>query len=156
MKRLAALLIVMSAVAVAQSSNGYVFVAPGGVTCCGHTESTIHLGGGGDIILAKGLGVNLEIGALAPRHDFYSAVGVFSPGGACYFRRGKDLKLEPFVNGGYSLMFRSGHQNLFYFGGGVNYWLARRVGLRFELRDHVSRSYETAHFWGFRLGLALR
>ncbi|MGD0015092.1 MAG: hypothetical protein ABSD56_11825, partial [Bryobacteraceae bacterium] len=100
MKRFVVLLIVISAVAAAQSSNGYVFVAPGGVTCCGHTESTIHLGAGVDAILVKGLGVNLEIGALGPRQNFgASALGVFSPGGAYYFRRGKDLKLQPFVNG---------------------------------------------------------
>jgi hypothetical protein len=156
MKRLAVLLIVISALAAAQSSNGYLFVAPGGVTCCGHTESTIHFGGGVDAILAKGLGLNLEIGALGPRQNFSSAVGLFSAGGAYYFRHGKDLKLEPFVNGGYSLMFRSGHANLCYFGGGANYWLARRVGLRFELRDHLYTPDSVAHYWGFRVGLALR
>jgi hypothetical protein len=155
MKRLAVLLIVISAVAAAQSSNGYVFVAPGAVTCCGGSAATLHLGGGGDIILAKGLGVNLEIGALAPPRDLRSALGVFSAGGAYYFRHEKDLKLEPFVDGGYSLMFRSGHVNLFYVGGGVNYWLARRVGLRFEFRDHIW-THERLHYWGLRVGLAFR
>jgi hypothetical protein len=42
-------------------------------------------------------------------------------------------------------MFRDGHRNLFYFGGGVNYWAAPSLGLRLEFRDHVSN--DPAHFW---------
>jgi len=52
-------------------------------------------------------------------------------------------------------MFRSGHLNLFNFGGGLNYWLSCRLGARIELRDHVySASSASAHCWGFRFGLA--
>ncbi len=66
------------------------------------------------------------------------------------------LKTEPFVNGGYSLFFREGHGNFAYLGGGVNYWMARRVGLRFELRDHIYARTGDLHYWGVRVGLAFR
>jgi hypothetical protein len=154
--KFAFLLVMAAACAVAQSSNGYVFVAPGGVTSYGHTAMTLHFGGGLDAIVYKGIGLNAELGALGPREDLGASVGVFSAGGAYYFRHARELKLEPFVNGGYSLMFRQGHENLFYCGGGVNYWLARRVGLRFELRDHVDTRYQAVHFWGVRFGISFR
>jgi len=68
---------------------------------------------------------------------------------------GRHLKADRFVTGGYTLMFRSGHLNLFNFGGGLNYWLSCRLGARIELRDHVySASSASAHCWGFRFGLA--
>ena len=156
MTKIAFLLILIVAAAAAQSSNGYVFAAPGGVTAYGHTGMTVHLGGGADAIIAKGLGFNVELGALCPRQEFSAAVGVFSPGATYYFRHAKELKVEPFVNGGYTLMFREGHENLFYAGVGANYWFARKFGLRLEVRDHVYRRYEVTNFWGFRLGLAIR
>ena len=131
-RKVTIVLAVMSAAAAAQSSNGYLFVAPGGVTSGGYTSMTIQAGAGADIHLVKGLGLNLELGAVGPRDDFSAVVGMFSPGATWYFRRGKELKLEPFVNGGYTLMFREGHANLFYFGGGANYWACapRRFAVR--------------------------
>jgi hypothetical protein len=155
--KVAALLVTMCAAAAAQNSSGYFFFAPGGVTASGHTSMTLHVGGGLDAILAKGVALNLELGALGPRERFSDgALGVFSPGGAYYFTRDKDRRLEPFVNGGYTLMFRNGHENLFYVGGGANWWFSKRVGLRMEFRDHVSTHYNTVQFWGFRLGAAFR
>ncbi len=155
--KLAVLISALAAAAAAQSSNGYVFFAPGGVTSGGYTSGTIHLGGGVDAILGKGLGLNLELGVVGPRERFSEAVGVFSPGATYYFRHAKELKLEPFVAGGSSLMFRGGHENLWYAGGGVNYWFSNRVGARVELRDHVSTvCCTTVQFWGVRFGLAFR
>ena len=118
---------------------------------------TLHAGGGGDGVLGKGIGVNVELGGIWPRECFGPCImGVFSPGGTYHFRRGAELKLDPFVAGGYSLMVRDGHENLFYFGGGANYWFSRKVGLRMEMRDHVSTQYTTIQFWSFRLGVAFR
>jgi hypothetical protein len=155
--KIAVLAALMATTAAAQSSNGYVFFAPGGLTEGHHTAMTLHAGGGVDAIIAKGIGLNLEFGGIWPRECFSDCVlGVFSPGGTVYFRRGKENRLDPFVNAGYTLMFRSGHENLFYFGGGTNYWMTRKVGLRMEFRDHVSTNYSTAHFWSIRMGLAFR
>ena len=60
------------------------------------------------------------------------------------------------MDAGYTLFFRNGRGNLFHFGGGVNYWAARHVGVRAELRDQVFSNDGTLHYWGFRLGVAFR
>jgi len=140
----------------AQPSNGYLFFAPGGVTCCGHTAMTLHFGAGGEKVLAKGIGVGAEIGALGPRQYFSdSVIGVFSPNGYYHFGRGRDIRIDPFVTGGYTLYFRSGHASLGNVGGGLNYWFHSRLGARFEFRDHIQSS-GPVHTWGFRFALAFR
>jgi len=153
------LLILLAGAAGAQSSNGYVFFAPGGVSCCGYTAMTLHLGVGGEAVLGKGVGIGAEIGALGTREDFVEAVsGTFSANGYYHFAHRKDVKVDPFVTGGYTLLFRSGHINLFNFGGGLNYWAGRRFGIRLEARDHVyAPEFGSAlHYWGVRFGLAFR
>ena len=141
----------------AQPSNGYVFFAPGGVTCCGHTAMTLQFGVGVEGVLAKGIGVGAEVGALGTRQYFGdSVVGVFSPNGYYHFVHGKDIRSDPFVTGGYTLIFRSGHANLFNFGGGLNYWFRGRLGFRSELRDQVLTDGSSLHYWGVRFGLAFR
>ncbi|HWC00040.1 MAG TPA: hypothetical protein VG672_25205 [Bryobacteraceae bacterium] len=141
----------------AQSSNGYVFFAPGGATCCGYTAMTLQMGAGGEAVIWNGIGAGAELGVAGQRSDFGGTVaGVFSPNGYYHFLRGKDLKLDPFVTGGYTLLFRSGSANLFNFGGGVNYWFHRRLGARLEFRDHVYTGDGTLHYWGIRVGLAFR
>lgn len=153
--KLAILLIATGASAQAQSTNGYIFFAPGGATSHGYTSMMLHTGGGVDAHLYKGIAANLEIGALGPQEEFSQAVGLFSAGPTYRFLHRRELKWEPFVAGGYSLMFRSGHANLYYFGGGTNAWVWKRVGFRLEFRDHVYPS-PAVHFWGFRFGLAFR
>ena len=149
------LLAAWSAAASAQSSNGYVFFAPGGLTCCSHTAMTLHLGVGGEAAIGKGVGVGAEIGALGPRRYFTdNVVGIFSPNGYYHFVHGKSGKADPFVTAGYTMLFRSGHANLFNFGGGVNYWFHSKVAARFEFRDHVYHSGPALHYWGFRFGVA--
>jgi hypothetical protein len=51
----------------AQPSHGYVFVAPGGVTCCGNTSMMMQFGAGGEAVLGKGVAIGAEIGALGSR-----------------------------------------------------------------------------------------
>jgi hypothetical protein len=155
--RIAVLLMMMSVAAAAQRTNGYVFFAPGGATCCGHTSMSLHFGAGVEARIWKGLGANAEIGALGPKEHFDDGVfGVFSPGATYHFRRGTEQRLEPFLAGGYSLIFRSGRDNLGYVGGGVNYWLSNTRGLRIEFRDHIHGGYSAVHLWGFRFGLVFR
>jgi hypothetical protein len=138
----------------AQSTSGYVFFAPGGVSSHGYTSMTMHVGGGVDAHVARAFGANVELGALALQNDLLGAMGVLSLGPTYHFTRRRDSRVEPFAAGGYSLMFRDGHRNLFYFGGGVNYWATRSLGLRLEFRDHVSN--DPAHFWSFRFDVAFR
>ena len=148
------LFILFTGMAAAQPSNGYVFIAPGGVSCCGHTSMTLQFGAGGEAVLGKGVGIGAEIGAVAqPRFFSGTVVGIFSPNGYYHFSHGKNVKLDPFVTGGYTLLFRNGHANLFNFGGGVNYWFRHALGVRLELRDQVHTG-ASVHYWGFRFGLA--
>ena len=141
----------------AQHPNGYVFLAPGGVSCCGHTAMTLQFGLGGEAVLGKGIGLGAEIGAVGKRQYFAdSVVGVFSPNAYYHFVHGKDIKIDPFVTGGYTLIFRSGHANLFNLGGGVNYWCRRRLGGRLEVRNQVHTDGSSVHYWGVRFGLAFR
>ncbi len=153
------LLIAIAAPALAQDAprgQGYVFFAPGAVSA-GATQGTYHVGAGGEGLIYKGLGAGGEIGYLAPWDTFRGGVGVVSANGSYHFRRAeRDARLVPFVTSGYTLMFHSGSANLFNFGGGVNYWFKERWGLRLEFRDHVWPNSPTAHYWGFRIGLAFR
>ena len=150
-----ALLCLFAGLLDAQPSNGYVFFAPGGVSCCGNTAMTLHTGVGGEAVLWKGIGIGAEIGAWGFRRDYIDSVsGIFSPNGYYHFIHGKDLRVDPFVTGGYSLLFRSGHANFANFGGGATWWFHRRLGARFEFRDHINTTGTIVHFWGVRFGLA--
>jgi hypothetical protein len=118
---------------------------------------TLQLGVGGEAVLGKGIGVGAEVGAVGTRQYFGdSVVGVFSPNGYYHFVHGKDIKTDPFVTAGYTLIFRSGHANLFNFGGGMNYWFHGRLGGRLEVRDQVHTEGSGVHYWGIRFGLAFR
>lgn len=135
-------------------AHGYVFVAPG-VVSPGST-GTLHIGGGGEGLVKGGFSVGAEIGALAPYQDFGAVFGIFSADAGYHFLKASQSgKVVPFVNGGYTLFFRSGVDNGINFGGGVNYWFKERVGLRFEVRDHVPVP-TNVHFVGFRVGLTFR
>ena len=139
----------------AQPSNGYVFFAPGGETCCGATYMTLQFGVGGEAVLKKGIGVGAELGALAFRDDFAGTVlGVLSPNGYYHFRHGRGVRVDPFVTAGYSLLFRTGHANYANYGGGVTYWFHPRLGARLEFRDQINTLGTIEHFWGVRFGLA--
>jgi hypothetical protein len=155
--RTCAVVYLLTGILNAQPSHGYVFVAPGGATCCGNTSMMMQFGAGGEAVLGKGVGIGAEIGALGSRQYFTDTVmGVFSPNGYYHFNHGKDIKIAPFVTGGYTLLFRWGHANLANFGGGLTYWFRRRLGARLEVRDQLNTTGTITHFWGVRFGLAFR
>jgi hypothetical protein len=152
----AALLIpCLSIAALAQRSLGYWFVAPGGRTSSGVTGFDIHMGGGGELALGKGVSAGIELGAVGLRRDYTNSVqGVVSANGYYHFQSSHSARWDPFVTGGYSLFFRRGASNLGNFGGGVNYWFANHVAVRLELRDHSAGGANMVHYWGARLGLS--
>lgn len=136
---------------------GYVFAAPGVVTDGDYGTATLHFGVGGEGLIKGGFGVGGEIGGLAPVESFSSGFGVLSAGANYHFlNASKSGKVVPFVNGGYTMFFREGVANGGHFGGGVNYWFKERVGLRFEVRDHIVAEASGTHFLGFRFGLTFR
>lgn len=148
MFRTIALLLLLSSALFAQGSNGYFFIAPGGAS----GSSTLHLGAGAEGRFARYFGAGAELGALGFTSAWGdSVVGVFSPG--LYIHPASDRQLDPYVTGGYTLMFRSGHENLGYIGAGLNWWFRRNLGLKLEFRDHL---HSSTSFWQFRFGIAFR
>ena len=70
-----------------------------------------------------------------PGHPFFTRLFSTNPS---YRFRHASAKLVPFVDAGLALAFRNtifASQNLFNFGGGIDHWVFRRVGLRLEFRD---------------------
>lgn len=133
---------------------GYGFGAVGGTS--GGSVATLHVGGGGEGLVYKGLGLGAEVGYLSPFEDLADGIGILSTNVSYHFVKPRsNQKLIPFVTGGFSLAFRNGASGGGNFGGGVQYWVRPRLGLRFEFRDHIFSS-DTAHLYGFRVGLSFR
>ncbi|MCU0248130.1 MAG: hypothetical protein MUC42_16300 [Bryobacter sp.] len=141
--------------ALAQSSHGYVFAAPGGITAHSYTTSGLQFGGGGTGIIKHGIGFNVELSSIGPTRALGESIGAFAVGGVYHFRRG-DVKVDPFAGAGYTLLFRSGTGQAWNIGGGLNYWFSRHVGLRTEFRDHIWARDSGVHYWGFRFGVSFR
>jgi hypothetical protein len=130
----------------------YTFAAAGGVSNGG---TTLHVGGGFDTIVWKGLGASIEGGYLGPFPDgFDHGIGVISTNAVYHFGAPQRRRFTPFVTGGYSLAFRSSVGHALNLGAGANYWLSEGVALRLELRDHVPLhgGIRDEHFWGARIG----
>lgn len=130
-----------------------VFVAPGGISSCCGFHGTLHFGGTVDAQLKGGLGATADLGYLTPYESLTSGIGIFSPGVVFKFNRGH--KTEPFVAGGYSLFFRSGAASGLFFGGGVDHWFGKTIGIRIEGRDQVLVE-ENDHFLEARFAVLFR
>jgi hypothetical protein len=154
---LAILVALTSSQLLAQDSRrswAHVFGGVGAITDGGDAEAVLHLGGGGEGLLAGGLGITGELGYLSTFQNFSGGIGVFSVGGLYAFNR--DRTTVPFVTGGYTLFFRSGTENGFFFGGGVNRWLGERWGIRIEGRDQVFATDTGVHTIEVRFAILLR
>ena len=162
----AVLLLALAAPVSAQpvTGLGFAVIGPGSVSDGGDT--TLHFSGGGEV-LHRGVGALAEVGFLGPTAGMSDGLGVLSLNGVYHIRvrRESGRVVSPFVTGGYSMFFRDGYANLWNLGGGIDWWLGRRVGVRFEVRDHVwSESYSspyysyshTSHFWNVRTGVVFR
>ena len=155
------------------TGQGYVFVAPGVGNIgpareFGRKSGSIHMGAGGEAFIYRGLGIGVEIGAVGPgsatvpqrSRSTYSfgfsdyVVGLGSANLSYHFLPSTtDRKLEPFLTAGYSLFFRAGISHGYNVGGGLNVWLDKTVGTRFEIRDQESWYRETL---SFRIGVTFR
>lgn len=138
----------------AQESGGWGqgFVAPGATVGNG-SVATLQIGLEGGFLFASGVGFNAGLGYLAPMEDLGEGIGAFSPGASFTFRRTEGT--QPFFTGGYTLFFRSGTAHGLYFGGGINHWFSRRLGIRLEGRDQVVVEHND-HFLEFRVGFLFR
>jgi len=139
--------------------HGYAFFAPGAATtfsCRSCTFGTLHVGGGGEAILYKGLGIGAELGYLVPMEEMSQGFGLVSLNGVYVFRRGGKARVEPFLTGGGTVVISGGAYGGINFGGGVHYWMRKRVGLRIEFRDHVPTESFNSHLFEGRIGISFR
>jgi hypothetical protein len=126
-----------------------------GVLGADHTTfgKLLNPGLGAELTLYKGFAASADIGYVGFYNNFNEGgFGLFSPN--LTYRFFNSSNFVPFVTGGYSRIFRDGSANLGNYGGGVTYWLRRRVGLRVEGRDY--RDTHGYHFGGVRLGVSFR
>jgi hypothetical protein len=149
----------LAGLAAAQSGRGYVFLGPGERSTSGNSQATYYVGGGGELLLAKGVGAGVEAqGVLPSRRVGSESFGIFSLN--AYYHpllERRPGKLDPFVTTGYSLAFRTDTANLWNVGGGMNYWFHDKMGLLVEFRDHPWKTGSvTTHYWGFRFGISFR
>jgi len=152
------LVVLLPFAAAAQSKErrgqGYFFVAPTTTTA---GVFGLHIGGGGEGLVYKGLGVGGEIGYLGAARELNRGIGVLSPNVSYNFTKAsKSGKFAPFLTGGYTLLFGSDALHAVNVGGGVNWWFKDHLGLRLEFRDHVVLQSGSAQFFGVRIGLAFR
>lgn len=135
-------------------AQGYVFFGPGATS--GSSTTWLNFGGGGEGFVKGGFAVGGEIGGFTPASNFDEGFGILSANAGYHFlKASRSGKVVPFASGGYSLFFRNAAASGVNFGGGVDYWFKERIGLRFEVRDHVIVQYDT-HYAGFRVGLTFR
>jgi hypothetical protein len=140
-----------------KTGYGYVFGAPGAAFTFGGGTSTASymFGAGAEGLLKGGLGLAVDGGYLFfPRGGLNYGIGMVSPGVLYQFRTNRNT--VPFVTGGYTLAFRSGVANLIHFGGGVNHWIGKSLGLRLEGRYFFDPVYPEGNVLQFRAGLLIR
>ena len=136
-------------------AQGYVFFGPGATS--GSSTTWVNFGGGGEGFVKGGLSVGGEISGYSPAKSFDEGFGILSANvGYHFLKASQSGKVVPFATGGYSWFCRSAAASGVNFGGGVDYWFKERVGLRFEVRDHVIVEYPDTHYAGFRVGLTFR
>ena len=153
MTKYAAILLFLSTCvnpAASGQSLGYAFGAVGRET--GYSNY-LHGGIGGDWIIWKGLGVGGEVGGLVNRRAGAPNLALLS-GNVSYHLPVSTI--DPFVTAGISTVTTGGSADLLTnWGGGANWWLRPRIGLRLEFRDHVW-SAGARHLTEFRFGIAFR
>jgi hypothetical protein len=151
--------------AAAQHSSAYIygFVAPVVVPQSAFTAwdgTFVHIGGGGEGHLVGKLGLAGEIGVLKPVTNPYGmTTGLASVAPTIHFLAvTSQQKFDPFIDGGFSLLFGRGVATGLNYGGGMNYWLRSRLGLRVEFRHHLwsPEAGETVNFLGLRFGVVFK
>jgi hypothetical protein len=148
-----------------QQSGSYIYLFGGPVvvprSAFTRWDGTfVHVGGGGEGRLTERVGLGGELGVLVPVTNQYAiTTGLASVTPAFHFiPRESNRRIDPFVEGGLSLLFGRGGAIAVHYGGGVNYWILRRAGLRLEFRHHIwsPEAGEAVHLVGFRVGITFR
>ncbi len=147
----------------ASSNYVYFFSGPTVVPRSAFTRwngDFIHVGGGVEGRISDRFALGGELGVLKPITNQQNAMTTYlgSVTPAFHFIPKDSLRrVDPFVNGGFSLLAGRGGAFAIHYGGGINYWLHRRIGLRAEFRDHLwsPESGEAIHLVDFRFGIVI-
>jgi hypothetical protein len=151
----------MSASAQVQDAkwNAYAFLAPAMRSIDGGKgRAYLHIGGGAEGFIYRGLSLCAEIGPGIPFSPGDHVYGLGSSNITYHFPAiTTDRKMDPFLTGGYSLLFGnlslSSNQSGYNAGGGANFWLLRRAATRLEFRHQSSVHYKTMEV---RVGMTFR
>lgn len=133
-------------------ANGYG--GAGIITDGDHSEGAFHLGVGAQGLLSESFGLEADVGYLASFEYAGGGIGVFCPG--VFYRLSRNPRTMPFLEGGYSLFFRSGTGSGVYFGGGVNHWFNNTLGFQLAARDQLMLEGNSFHVIEVRLGLLFK
>jgi len=135
------------------NGSGYVDF---GVGTCAHGVTTVSIGGGGDAFLWRGVTLGGDIGYYRFVERGSNGFGVGTAGiGYRFTDRNAPRRFDPFVNAGLlGGAFAEGIVPAVAFGGGVNYWFKRRLGLRAEVRANGFGGGEALIM--FRVGFTFR
>ena len=140
----------------------FFFVAPGGVAVNLDNIPSLEIGGGGNVFIYRGLGLEADAGALrfqsrdAQGQQVHRWTGMITIDALYAFQRSAEQKVCPFVIAGATAIPVFDVSGGYNFGGGVHYWISRNYGLRIEFRDHVRSGMRTYHDVQGRIALALR
>ena len=115
-------------------------------------------GAGVELLLERRFGVGADISGIVTSRQPSDSLGNFSVGP--YLHLGKrDSNFDPYLTGGYSVIFRDFTANGFHFGGGLNYWFHERLGFvagfTFEHEFSTAQNVPTS-FYMARIGLTFR
>jgi hypothetical protein len=149
------LLILSSGLAFSQTRRepvGWLCFFAGGGGISGSGPTVTFFGEETTFRIYKGFGAGLEED---PSWDFSSGSLIsFSANLSYHFRRSE--KVEPFITGGYSTVFRKGtREDGGDFGGGSHFWFSDHLGLYTAFHNQIFTG-PARDFYGFQLGIAMR
>lgn len=130
--------------------SGYASV---GVGSCAHRVTNVSFGAGGDAFLFRGLTAGAEIGHYQFVERGSDGFGIAGFNAGYHWNRRGAGRTEPFVSAGPAIVFGNASSPGASFGGGVNYWFSRRLGLRLEGRLYGFAGDAIAKF---RVGISFR
>jgi hypothetical protein len=135
--------------------------------CCEGGTGAWQAGGGVDVPVATGVSVGGAFGLVGPTGDgivrersSYASFGnvlLLSFNGSYHLNRHDAHRPRPFLTGGIGAIL--GHRDAtggLNVGGGIDWWLRERRGVRVEVRDQLLEEFGTTHLLTLRVGLLFR
>jgi hypothetical protein len=112
--------------------------------------SAIHLLAGSEVVHRSRIGVLAEIGLGSGMESFEYLAGLATLN-AVVRPVGRLSSIEPFVTGGWSILFRTGGVGAWNVGAGLTAYSGNRADLRIEIRDYIRFGVQLLEF---RVGMA--